>query len=111
MKRIVRRGFTPDFIRMRAASSVVATARSVVGRTGGAVPRVDVAADDHVFVGQLGPGDVGDDVVELDRPLLEIIADVEFQRDRLAFLEQAGELVELLAEQGDRREASGVCPR
>ena len=73
-------GFHQDSGRLQGRGD----ARAVVGGAGGAVPGVDVAADDHVLVGQLGAGDVGDHVVELDRSLLEIIADIELQGDRLA---------------------------
>ena len=95
MNRIVRRGLTPAFIRMRAASSVVAQPVPLSVVPGGPVPGVDVAADDHVLVGELGAGDVGDHVVERDRALLEVVADVELEDDRLALLDQPGDLVEL----------------
>ncbi len=75
-------------------------ARAVIGRAGGAIPRVDVAADDHVFIGQLDARDIGDHVVERDRALLEVVADVELEGDGLAVLEPGGDFLELLAQRG-----------
>jgi hypothetical protein len=59
MNRIVRLGRTPDFIQDAGGFECGGTPRAVIGRAGGAVLRVDVAADDHVLVGFVGAGDAG----------------------------------------------------
>ena len=80
MNRIVRLGLTPDFIRMRAASSVVAqpVPLSVVpvapSQESMWPPTITYSSGNSV------PGDVGDHVVERDRALLEVVADVELER-------------------------------
>src|SRR5262249_44595735 len=85
-------------------------ARAVVGGARGPVPGVEVAADDDVLVGLVAPGQVGDHVVKWDGALLEVVADGELQGDRLARLEPAGQLVELLALEADGGDGRDLVP-
>ncbi len=64
---------------------------------------VDVAADDHELVRMLGARDVGDDVVERDRTLAEVVADVELHLDGFVGVESLRERVEAVAAHAHER--------
>ena len=85
-------------------------ARAVVGGAARAIPTIDVPADDDVFVGLLRSANVGDHVELRDWALAEVVLHVELDFDRLAFIEQRTDLVELRLEQSDHGRARQVLP-
>src|SRR5262249_1722405 len=78
-------------------------AGAVVGAALRLVPAVEVAADDHRFVRLLAAGDLGDHVVELDRPRLELAVDFDLAAHRLAAVEQLLELLGVVVLHDDLR--------
>ena len=55
-----------------------------------AVPRVEVRADHHDFVGLVGAGNFGDDVEAVRIAVVEHVVDLHLQRDRNLLLERPG---------------------
>ena len=56
----------PSFFISRAASHVTMHPTAIVRGAAGRVPRVEVAADEHDFLGLLAAADLADDVERLD---------------------------------------------
>jgi len=65
----------------RAASIIMVAPMAIIGGSGGGVPRIQVPAEHHDFIGLVGAGDVGDHVVGGLALRVDVVDDVELQAD------------------------------